>query len=96
MGKYFYLLSAEGADGNAVFRAESASCASTGDLLKHNGEIFEITGTCYCSEDSDEYQMVAQLSKIREVDAIYTERWRNPKANEDDTCDRTNDACEEE
>lgn len=81
MGKFFYLLSAEGADGNAVFRAESASCASVGDLLKHDGEVFEITGTCYCSEDSDEYKMISTLSEIREADAIFREIWTRPEEN---------------
>jgi hypothetical protein len=85
MSKYVYLFTAEGADGLFVFKAISASCASEGDMIRYNGEVFEIKDCCYCSIESDEYRMIGQLAEIREADAIYTVRWVKPEDRNEDT-----------
>lgn len=85
MSKYVYLFLTEGAEGNSVFQASSASCASDGDWIRYKEEMFEIKSICYCSIESDEYRMIWRLTEIRDAEAIYTKRWTKPEDQDENT-----------
>lgn len=76
MGKYAYLFSARGADGNVImFKSPCAGGAVTGDFIMYGGEMFEILRRSYECLDSDTMLLVNDIIRIRDADAIFCCRW---------------------
>lgn len=76
MPQYTYLIAAEGGDGTPhVFSCPKGWKAELGDFVEHDGELFLVEKHIHVSTDSEEFKLIAELTDIREADAIFSRIW---------------------
>lgn len=85
MYKFTYLFTAEDVTGKVfVFQAENACSAKPGDLILYDGYLFTIRKTNHIVVDSDDYAMIADITEIRDAEAIYSSCWQKKEKETDE------------